>query len=121
MESFVGSGSGGPSALLLEGPAGIGKTTLWHTGLSLARARGHRVLSCRAAEAEARLLRARTGGDLPRPVLLRLHRISGGNPLFALEIARALSGQGSGRRLANRSRFRGISSSCLRRYRPVPP
>jgi DNA-binding CsgD family transcriptional regulator len=45
-------------------------------------------------EAMTRLLRARTGGDLVHPVLLRLHRISGGNPLFALEIARALTGQG---------------------------
>jgi hypothetical protein len=45
-------------------------------------------------EAMTRLLRARTEGDLNHPILLRLHRISEGNPLFALEIARALSGQG---------------------------
>jgi hypothetical protein len=51
---FIGSVSGGPSALILEGTAG-GKTTLWHAGVSIARARGHRVLSCRAAESEARL------------------------------------------------------------------
>jgi DNA-binding CsgD family transcriptional regulator/exonuclease VII small subunit len=226
VQSFVGSASGGLSALLLEGTAGIGKTTLWRAGVSFARARGHRVLSCRAAEAEARLsyaalgdlfdfelpdlpapqrraldaallreevegappdqravslaslgvlralaasapviiaiddlqwldapsarvlafvvrrledapirilvalrvgsggdplalgragpvpslhrvsigplreeamtrlLRARTGGDLTHPILLRLHRISEGNPFFALEIARALTGQG---------------------------
>jgi DNA-binding NarL/FixJ family response regulator len=226
VKHFLESVSEGPSALILEGPAGIGKTTLWHTGVSFARARGHRVLSCRAAEAEARLsyaalgdlfdfelpevpapqrraldaallraevegappdqravsvaslgvlralaasapvivaiddiqwldapsarvlafavrrledapirilvalrlgsggdplglgqagpalrlhrvptsplreeamtrlLRDRTRGDLPRPVLLRLHRISEGNPFFALEIARALTGQG---------------------------
>jgi DNA-binding CsgD family transcriptional regulator len=225
--SFLGPAPGGAAVLLLEGAAGIGKTTLWHAGVSLARARGHRVLSCRAAESEARLsyaalgdlfdfdlpdlpapqrraldaallraevegappdqravsvaslgvlralaaagpvvvaiddvqwldapsarvlafvvrrledapirflvalragsggdplglvqagpapslhrvsvgplaeeamtrlLRARTGGDLTRPVLLRLHRISEGNPLFALEIARALTGQGA--------------------------
>jgi hypothetical protein len=167
------AGAGGPSCLLLEGAAGIGKTTLWHAGVSSARARGHRVLSCRAAvsvaspgvlralaaygpvvvaiddvqwldapsarvlafvvrrledapirilvalragpggdpldlgqagpapslhrvsigplaeEAMTRHLRARTGGDLTRPILPRLHRISEGNPLFALEIARA--------------------------------
>ena len=226
VQSFVGWAPGGPSALLLEGTAGIGKTILWRAGVSFARARGHRVLSCRAAEAEARLsyaalgdlfdfelpdlpapqrraldaallreevegappdqravslaslgvlralaasapviiaiddvqwldapsarvlafvvrrmgdapirtlvalrvgsggdplalgragpapslhrvsigplreeamtrlLRARTGGDLTRPILLRLHRISEGNPFFALEIARALTGQG---------------------------
>jgi hypothetical protein len=226
VKSFIGSVSGGPSALILEGAAGIGKTTLWRAGVSFARAGGHRVLSCRAAESEARLsyaalgdlldfelpdlpapqkraldaallraevegappdqravsvaslgvLRAlaasspvivaiddvqwldvpsarvlafvvrrledapirilvalrvgsggdplalgqtgpapslhrvsigplreeamtrlrrdRTGGDLTHPILLRLHRISEGNPLFALEIARALTGQG---------------------------
>jgi DNA-binding CsgD family transcriptional regulator len=226
VHSFIGSVTGGPSALLLEGAAGIGKTTLWHAGVSFARAGGHRVLSCRAAESEARLsyaalgdlfdfelpdlpapqqraldaallraevegappdqravsvaslgalraladsgpviiaiddvqwldvpsarvlafvvrrledapiqilvalrvgsggdplglahtgpvpslrrisigplpeeamtrlLRDRTGGDLVHPILLRLHRISEGNPLFALEIARALTGQG---------------------------
>jgi DNA-binding CsgD family transcriptional regulator len=226
VQSFLESVSGRPSALLLEGTAGIGKTTLWHAGVSFARARGHRVLSCRAAEPEARLsyaalgdlfdfelpdlpapqqraldaallraevesappdrravsvaslgvvralaasgpvliaiddvqwldvpsarvlafvvrrledapiqilvalrvgsggdplglgqagpalslhrvaigplreeamirlLRDRTQGDLTHPILLRLHRISGGNPFYALEIARALTGQG---------------------------
>ncbi|HWD46059.1 MAG TPA: hypothetical protein VHM23_20495 [Actinomycetota bacterium] len=47
-------------------------------------------------EAMTRLLRARTEGELTRPVLLRLHRISEGNPFFALEIARALAEQGVG-------------------------
>jgi DNA-binding CsgD family transcriptional regulator len=226
MNDFLESASGGPAALILEGAAGIGKTTLWRAGVSFARARGHRVLSCRAAESEARLsyaglgdlfdfelpslpapqrraldaallraevegappdqravsvaslgvlralaasapvmiaiddvqwldapsarvlafvvrrlgdapirilvalrvgaggdplglgrvgptlrlqrvsigplreeamtrlLSARTGGDLTHPLLLRLHRISEGNPLFALEIVRALAGQG---------------------------
>jgi DNA-binding CsgD family transcriptional regulator len=226
IKDFLESVSGRPSSLLLEGAAGIGKTTLWRAGVSIARARGHRVLSCRAAEAEARLsyaalgdlfdfelpdlpapqqraldaallraelegappdqravsvaslgvlralaasdpviiaiddvqwldapsarvlafmvrrledapiqilvalrvgsggdplglgrvgpspslrrvsigplreeamtrlLRDRTGGELTHPILLRLHRISEGNPFFALEIARALTGQG---------------------------
>jgi DNA-binding CsgD family transcriptional regulator len=71
---FVGSVSEGPSALLLEGAAGIGKTTLWHAGVSIARARGHRVLACRAAESEARLSYAALGDlfdfelpELPAP------------------------------------------------------
>ena len=55
VKSFIGSVPEGPSALLLEGAAGIGKTTLWHAGVSRARVRGHRVLVCRAAESEARL------------------------------------------------------------------
>lgn len=36
------------------------------------------------------LLAARTGASLPRPLLRRVHRAAGGNPLFALEIARLL-------------------------------
>jgi hypothetical protein len=74
VKSFIGSVSEGPSALLLEGAAGIGKTTLWHAGVSIARARGHRVLACRAAESEARLSYAALGDlfdfelpDLPAP------------------------------------------------------
>ncbi|HEX4909042.1 MAG TPA: hypothetical protein VFW32_10680, partial [Actinomycetes bacterium] len=51
MQSFIGSPSWGPSTLLLEGTAGIGKSTLWRAG------------------------------------------ISEGNPFFAPEIARALTGQ----------------------------
>ena len=45
-------------------------------------------------EATTRLLRDRTEGGLTRPTLLQLHRISEGNPLFALEIARALAQRG---------------------------
>ncbi|HXG40376.1 MAG TPA: AAA family ATPase [Candidatus Limnocylindrales bacterium] len=36
------------------------------------------------------LVRQRTGRALPRPLLLRIHEASGGNPLYALELARAL-------------------------------
>jgi hypothetical protein len=45
-------------------------------------------------EAMTRLLRDRTEGGLTHPILLRLHRISEGNPFFALEIARALTRRG---------------------------
>lgn len=41
-----------------------------------------------------RLLRERTEAELPRPVVARLHRVSHGNPLFALEIARAITRSG---------------------------
>jgi predicted ATPase len=37
-----------------------------------------------------RLLRLKAGTNLPRSALERLHTASGGNPLYALEIARAL-------------------------------
>ena len=42
-----------PSALVLEGEAGIGKTTVWFTALDLARRRGFAVLSARTAETES--------------------------------------------------------------------
>src|SRR5262245_53792809 len=45
----------GPTALLIEGPAGIGKTAFWHASIALALDRGARLLTTRAAEAEARL------------------------------------------------------------------
>ncbi len=36
------------------------------------------------------VLRSLLGRGLPRPTLLRLHEVSGGNPFYALELARAL-------------------------------
>ena len=36
------------------------------------------------------LVRTRLGVRLPRPLLARVHRASGGNPMFALELARSL-------------------------------
>jgi DNA-binding CsgD family transcriptional regulator len=111
--SFVGSVSEGPSALLLEGAAGIGKTTLWRAGVSAARVRGHRVLACRAAESEARLSYAALGDlfdfelpDLPAPqrraldaALLRAE-VEGAPPdqravsLASLGVLRALAASG---------------------------
>jgi DNA-binding CsgD family transcriptional regulator len=38
-----------------------------------------------------RLIWGRLGLALPRPVLIRVHRTSGGNPFFALELGRALT------------------------------
>lgn len=42
-----------PSALVIAGEPGIGKTTLWMAGVAQARERGFRVLSTRADEAES--------------------------------------------------------------------
>jgi DNA-binding CsgD family transcriptional regulator len=71
IRDFIDSAASGPSALMLEGAAGIGKTTLWHSGVRLGRARGCQVLSCRAAESEARLSYAGLGDllDLALPAL----------------------------------------------------
>src|SRR5690242_8258521 len=45
----------GPSGLVLEGEAGIGKTTVWTAGVADAAARSYLVLSSRPAESEATL------------------------------------------------------------------
>ena len=45
----------GATALVLEGEAGIGKSTLSFEAVRLAEARGYRVLRARPAESEARL------------------------------------------------------------------
>lgn len=41
------------------------------------------------------VLRAVYAGGVPRPTLLRLHAVSGGNPFYALELARALGEEGT--------------------------
>jgi DNA-binding CsgD family transcriptional regulator len=43
--------------------------------------------------ATQRLLQARLGRAFPRPTLIRLHEMSGGNPFYALELARALEAE----------------------------
>lgn len=63
----------GPSGLLLEGEAGIGKTTVWMAGVADAAARSYQVLSSRPTESEATLSFAALGDllDLPRHHALR--------------------------------------------------
>ncbi len=58
VRAFVERSNGGGRALVLEGEAGIGKSTLWAAGLAHASARGMHVLSARPAEAESGLLYA---------------------------------------------------------------
>jgi predicted ATPase len=58
--------SAGPMAFVLEGEAGIGKTTLWKEGVLLARTRGFRVLMSRPVPAEAQLPFAALGDLLDR-------------------------------------------------------
>ncbi|MEV6109260.1 AAA family ATPase, partial [Streptomyces sp. NPDC051940] len=48
-----------------------------------------------ATSALHRVLRDRLGRALPRPALDRIERVSGGNPLYALELARAAGDTGS--------------------------
>ena len=53
VNAFLTSTAVGPSALLIEGEPGIGKTTLWLAAVEQAKSRGFRVLSTRAAAAES--------------------------------------------------------------------
>jgi predicted ATPase len=55
IDDVLAAGRSGLAALVLEGEPGIGKTTLWREGIARAAEKGYRVLSCRAAAAEARL------------------------------------------------------------------
>lgn len=64
---FLNAASSSFSALMLAGQAGIGKTTVWHEGRRQARERGWIVLSCRPAEAEAKLSFAAVA-DLLEPI-----------------------------------------------------
>ena len=52
LHAFIGEADREPAALVLEGEAGIGKSTLWLDGVEHARAQGLRVLASRPAEAE---------------------------------------------------------------------
>ena len=52
LHAFLDTAGKGPGALVLEGEAGIGKTTLWSAGVEIARERGLLVLTSWPAEAE---------------------------------------------------------------------
>jgi predicted ATPase len=52
LEAFVEGATDGPTRLLLEGEAGIGKTTLWRAGVERARMLGFRVLESRPVAPE---------------------------------------------------------------------
>jgi DNA-binding CsgD family transcriptional regulator len=55
IRDFLDSLAGGPRALLIEGEAGIGKTSLWSAGVEAARRRGFWVLCCRCVQSEVSL------------------------------------------------------------------
>jgi DNA-binding CsgD family transcriptional regulator len=68
--TFLDSSTAGAAALVLEGEAGIGKSTLWSAGVAAARERDLCVLSARPAEAEQGLVYTGLGdlleGELQR-------------------------------------------------------
>jgi DNA-binding CsgD family transcriptional regulator len=55
VEHFLDDVSTGPVALVIEGEAGIGKTTVWLAAVRAAKSRSFRVLEARPAESEAKL------------------------------------------------------------------
>src|SRR5580765_1614905 len=55
IDAFLDVANDAPRVLLVEGEAGIGKTTLWRAGVDAASERGYRVLACSAAASEAQL------------------------------------------------------------------
>jgi predicted ATPase len=55
IDRFLDRSRNGLGGLLLSGPAGIGKTTLWKAALSRATEQGYRVLACRPTEVETQL------------------------------------------------------------------
>ncbi len=59
--AFLDRRGGGLTGLVLEGAAGIGKSTLWLAAVEEGRTRGFRVLSSRPAEAESGLVHAGLG------------------------------------------------------------
>lgn len=72
LAEFLGATGTGPSALIIEGEPGIGKTTLWSTGVEQARTTGFRVLAARPVAAESVLAYASLAdmlGDLDTPAL----------------------------------------------------
>ena len=53
VRQFLSELPSGPSHLVLEGPAGIGKSTIWAAALGAARSNGHAVLATRPAAGDA--------------------------------------------------------------------
>src|SRR5947207_2745917 len=96
LDAFVGDALLDPAALEIEGEAGIGKSTLWLAAVerALGAERVQRLLlGPLSVGALHRLLRDRLGTAFARQTLLRIQERSGGNPFFALELARALEGE----------------------------
>jgi hypothetical protein len=103
-----------PVGILAAIRTGCGARDPLEVGRSLPEDRLHRLtLGPLSEEALDRLIRDRLGAVLSAPTLLELHTLSGGNPLFALEIARASTGTALSvpRDLSDqvRGRLRGLS------------
>jgi predicted ATPase len=107
VSAFLDSVPRGPGALLVDGEAGIGKSTVWFESVRLAEARGYRVLRARPAESEAKLSYAaladlvgpafdETRAQLPDPQELALAatllRVTSSEPADPRTVATAVVG-----------------------------
>ncbi len=61
LNAFLARAADAPAAAMIEGAAGIGKTTLWQAGLDQARSEHRHVLACRPVEVETQLAFAGLG------------------------------------------------------------
>lgn len=86
LAAFIGDLDALPAALVIEGAAGAGKTTLWRAGVDAASAAGYLVLAHRAAGAEVQLSYA-VLSDLLEPHLGAVLPSLPGPQRRALEIA----------------------------------
>ena len=93
--AWLAAESAAPRAYLLEGGAGIGKSTLWLAGVEAARERGLRVLVSRPAEAERELAFAGLA-DLFEPVVQAVVAELAPPRRRALEAALLLDDSGEG-------------------------
>ena len=86
VQGFLAAFQGGFAALILEGEAGIGKSTVWHEARRRADAIGVRVLSCRPAAAEAKFSFAGVA-DLLSPIGEQAFEVLPGPQREALAVA----------------------------------
>ena len=93
LRDFVAGSRSGAQALVLEGEAGIGKTTLWLAGVDAAHERSLRVLEARPAMAERGLAHAGLG-DLFEGVLDEMLPAMPAPRRSALEVALLLAEAG---------------------------
>jgi DNA-binding CsgD family transcriptional regulator len=115
---FLDAVAAGPSALLIQGEAGIGKTVLWNEAVAAARDRGYTVMSCHPAQAESKLPYLGLGDlftHVPDQVLAEL-------PVpqrRALEVA-LLRTEGEGHPLQQRAASAAVVNSLLILARSAP-
>ncbi len=86
IDRFLDRLDGGPSAIVFEGPPGIGKTTLWRELSERAASRSLTMLSCRPVEAETKLAFASLA-DLLEPVAESILSALPSPQRLALEVA----------------------------------